>query len=712
MTALMTALITLTLGVGNGLWLDAYELKQPVTVAETGEYTPWVWLPAGESGEISVGDTTLKFSAKKAPKDQPYAWVKGEALTLEAGEQTIKEEGAILSVYLAADAKADPATLQAFHRVQPGPEAVHDRRAHTARHTNTVFTMPHYESKAAWEDFATGLRRRILVATGLYPMPERTPLNAKVFDKIEHEDYTVEKAYFEAFPGFYVTGNLYRPVGKAGPHPGVIAPHGHWADGRLEDGERGSVPARGITLARMGMVVFMYDMIGYNDSMQFEHRWGGNAEKLYGIHPFSMQLWSAIRALDFLETLPEVDKDRLACTGASGGGTQTFAVSAVDERVKVAAPVNMISSTMQGGCLCENAPIIRFENSNMEIGALMAPRPLLMVSATGDWTRETPRVEYPAIRSIYELYGAEKNIESVQMDAPHNYNKDSREAMYRFFGKHLLGGDWSEYTEPDYALESIEALRVFPDNTLPEGSKTADEIIAGRIAEREATAKANPATDDELRAVLADALGVGVPGVNDLRSERTGISELGDLRVEHWIIGRATVGDAVPAILYRATDWDAQDAVILVAEEGKSAFVTDKGPDDRVNKYIADGKAVLCIDLFLSGEHHATGKKTHRYKEGGFMDTFQPTDFANRVQDILTAASFLKARRDMTGHISLDGYDTRAVEATFAAAVDSSLHLNAQVSADEMAGLDWEDDYYSPSLASLGTFDKVIALAR
>ena len=710
MTALMTALITLILGVGNGLWLDTYELKQPVTVSETGEYTPWVWLPAGESGAISVGDRTRKFIAKKAPKDQPYAWVKGEALTLEAGEQTIKEEGAILSVYLTADAKADPATLQDFHRVQPGPEAVHDRRAHTARHTNTVFTMPHFESKAEWEDFATGLRRKVLVATGLYPMPERTPLNAKVFDKIEHDDYTVEKAYFEAFPGFYVTGNLYKPVGKAGPHPGVIAPHGHWADGRLEDGERGSVPARGITLARMGMVVFMYDMIGYNDSMQFEHRWGGNAEKLYGIHPFSMQLWSAIRALDFLETLPEVDKERLACTGASGGGTQTFAVSAVDDRVKVAAPVNMISSTMQGGCLCENAPIIRFENSNMEIGALMAPRPLLMVSATGDWTRETPRVEYPAIRSIYELYGAEKNIESVQMNAPHNYNKDSREAMYRFFGKHLLGGDWSEYTEPDYTLETTEALRVFPDNTLPEGSKTADEIIAGRIAEREATAQANPASDDELREILADALGVAVPGVNDLRSKRTGITELGDLRVERWIISRAAVGDAVPAILYRATGWDAQNAVILVAEKGKVAFTTTDGPDDRVQKHLDAGRAVLCIDLFLSGEHHAADKKTHRYKEGGFMDTFQPTDFANRVQDILTATTFLLARRDLTENIAVESFDTRKVEATFAAAVGNNLRLVSPATPEELAALDWEGDYYSPSLHALGNAEKVLTL--
>src|SRR5690606_37701194 len=149
-------------------------------------------------------------------------------------------------------------------------------------------------------------------------------------------------------------------------------------------------PARHITFARMGIVAFSYDMIGYNDSMQFEHNWGGEKEKLWGLHPFAMQLWSSIRAVDFLSELPDVDPERIAATGASGGGTQTFSLMAVDPRIKVAAPVNMISSTMQGGCLCENAPIIRLNNSNMEIGALMAPRPLLLVSATGDWTRETP----------------------------------------------------------------------------------------------------------------------------------------------------------------------------------------------------------------------------------------------------------------------------------------------------------------------------------
>src|SRR5215472_195530 len=130
-------------------------------------------------------------------------------------------------------------------------------------------------------------------------------------------------------------------------------------------------------------------------------------------------------AIDFLQFLPDVDPERIAMTGASGGGTQTFLLYAVDDRIKWAAPVNMISAIMQGGSPCENAANLRVGVFNVEIGAMMAPRPLLRVAATGDWTRNTPREEYPAIRHIYELYDRAADLEMKQFDAPHNYNRDS-----------------------------------------------------------------------------------------------------------------------------------------------------------------------------------------------------------------------------------------------------------------------------------------------
>ena len=119
----------------------------------------------------------------------------------------------------------------------------------------------------------------------------------------------------------------------------------------------------------------------------------------------------------------------------------------------------------------------------MEIGALMAPRPLLLVSATGDWTRETPRVEYPAVRSIYRLYGVEERLGSEQFDYGHNYNQDSREAVYRFMGKWLLGDPerWGDFAEPDFSVEDDGKLRVFPEGEGPQGYPTSDEIISETI---------------------------------------------------------------------------------------------------------------------------------------------------------------------------------------------------------------------------------------
>ena len=271
-------------------------------------------------------------------------------------------------------------------------------------------------------------------------MPEKTPLNAHVFGRIEREDYTIEKVYFEAYPGFFTTGNLYRPKGMKGPFPGIVSPHGHWGRGRLENSEAGSVPGRCINFAKQGHVIFSYDMVGRCDSgEQIDHAYGGEREALWGLSLMALQLWNGVRAVDFLETLPDVDADRIGCTGASGGGTQTFMLTAIDDRIKVSAPVNMISAHMQGGCLCENAPNLRVDISNIEIGALMAPKPLLLVSATGDWTRNTPTVESPAIRSIYAHFGAEDKVHEVQIDADHNYNKDSREAVYAWFGQMVSG---------------------------------------------------------------------------------------------------------------------------------------------------------------------------------------------------------------------------------------------------------------------------------
>src|SRR5918994_3922121 len=310
------------------------------------------------------------------------------------------------------------------------------------RTLNDRFDPPRFTSAEAWAPRARYIREHILASAGLMPMPERTPLRPVVFGDVPHADYIVSKVYFESLPGFFVTGNLYRPVG-AGPFPAILSPHGHWTYGRLENTPLNSGPGRAIGLARQGFVVFTHDMVGYNDSRQLPHTFGGRRESLWGLSLGGLQLWNAIRALDFLETLPYVRRDGFGVTGESGGGTQTFLLAAVDDRVAVAAPVNMISLHMQGGCLCENLPGLRHDTTNVEIASTIAPRPLLMVSATGDWTKNTMEQEYPAVRSIYTLLGAADRVHAVRIEAEHNYNRSSREAMYAWMAR------WLQQASPD-----------------------------------------------------------------------------------------------------------------------------------------------------------------------------------------------------------------------------------------------------------------------
>jgi len=362
----------------------------------------------------------------------------------------------------------------------------------------------HPASLEEWRGRAAYLREHILASAGLFPLPERTPLDPRVFDERKHEDYTVSKAYFESRPGFFVTGNLYKPIG-AGPFPAVLSPHGHWAYGRLENSEGASVPGRAINLARQGFVVLTYDMIGFNDSRQLTHSFGGPRESLWGLTLAGLQIWNGIRSLDFLESLPEVDRSRIGCTGASGGGTQTFLVAAVDDRVRVAAPVNMISLHMQGGCLCENPPGLRLDTDNVELAATIAPRPLLMVSATGDWTSETMQLEYPEMRRFYALFEAEDRVHAVQMQAQHNYNRQSREEVYAWMARWLKGAPPDvRVTETPFEPDRLRDVLVFFDRPLPAHAVTASELTEGWIASaKRQLREADPLT---LRRALLHAL--------------------------------------------------------------------------------------------------------------------------------------------------------------------------------------------------------------
>lgn len=376
-------------------------------------------------------------------------------------------------------------------------------QAQDLKDLNGFFPFHVPDSLDAWKERKAMLKRRVLVANGLYPLPERTPLKAVVHGKVERPDFTVEKVYFESYPGLHVTGLLFRPANaKPGQKfPAVLSPHGHGGrlqnhgeagvkaridigDEKFADSGRFPKVARCANLARLGCVVLLHDMIGYADNQQLDmqvgHRirevgpnftgrsgWGfysAQAEmRLQSI--FGVQTWNSIRAIDFLQSLPDVDPQRIAVTGGSGGGTQTIMVCAIDDRPIAAFPNGMVSSSMQGGCVCENASLLRIGTGNVELAALFAPKPQGMTAAN-DWTREmlVPGKGFLELKRLYAMYGKPNNVICGDLlRFKHNYNVVTREIMYDWFNTHLQLGHTGAIEEADFRSLTSEEHAVYND---------------------------------------------------------------------------------------------------------------------------------------------------------------------------------------------------------------------------------------------------------
>jgi dienelactone hydrolase len=547
----------------------------------------------------------------------------------------------------------------------------------------THFKMPEYQSRKQWETRRQDLQQQILSAAGLLPQPAKTPLRPKVVRHLEYEDYAIESILLETMPGYFLGGNLYLPLNKKSPAPAVLIPHGHWKRGRLEDQPSYSVPALGINLARQGYIAFAYDMVGFNDTRQTAHSFGGWSETLWGFSPMGLQLWNSIRAVDYVQSRPGVDVHRIAVTGASGGGTQTFLLAAVDDRITAAAPVNMVSAYMQGGDPCEEAPSLRVDTFNVEIAAMMAPRPMLIVSSTHDWTRHTPIEEYPEIKQIYGLYGAAQNVQNAHIDAEHNYNRQSREAVYRFLACHLRSAcPTAGPVDEDVSVPKDEDLLAFPKSGARDLDSYSDVFqswqIAGSLSPQRNDANAQ-------RDALRITIGAKWPAVagGSVRAHQALLSQpdSSDTITGYWIPGKG-----VP--------------VLIVHPSGHAAALRTPA----VAQLQHSGRPVLFLDPHAESKARAQRAVADRY----FLSYNRSLD-AERVQDILTAAAWLSSKG--AGKVEMIGLGNAGVWCVFAAAIAPvPIDLTADLSSFGGSDQDFRDRFFVPGIQRAGGLSAALKL--
>ena len=552
-----------------------------------------------------------------------------------------------------------------------------DSRLQADRHTNTVFPITRFSSREEVEARREDLRFTLRMAAGLYPWPEKTPLNPKFEDVGDYDGYSVKKVMFESRPGLWSTGNLYLPRPLTGKAPAILNVIGHWEEQRLTRCETADYPQQIANFAKMGFVCLVTDMIGKVDSRQLSHEYGGGTKELWNSNGLGVQLWNNIRALDLLCSMPEVDPEKIGVTGASGGGSQTLFLSLLDERIRAAAPINMISLHMQGGCMCENAPGLRRDTDNTEMCAMLAPRPLFLAGSTGDWTKYLETAELPGVLEAYRQYGAEDMVEHFYQDAIHQYNEKTRHRVYSFFARHLMGKD-PAWTEQEITVADLLDLTWFRGEGKAPGFADDDEYFASFKAERSAAAEA--LSDDEKRKMLGWITGIGKNSVKQIpisAGEENGIRITGSV-----ICGDK--GEKLPFVQLIPENWDGKRVCLALGGAGKECLAAAP-----VQKMLEDGMAVVSGDLFRTGEMADCERRIAGSEyDNRFFTTFLYPDDALRAQD---AALLMDAASAMGTELSVwaEGCAARAAVCALALREDVK---EAMLEGDALA-LDGDEAY-------------------
>ena len=625
-----------------------------------------------------------------------------------------------------------------------------DARLGPLKDLNGYFPFPAPGSVQEWEPRRDFARRQLLVSQGLWPMPTKTPLNAVIHGKIDQGEYTIEKVYFESAPGFFVTGNLYRPKNVTGKVPAVVFPHGHWTDARFlnqpekyvreeiasgqerfEQGGRSRFQSMCVQLARMGCVAWQIDALSDSDSKQFSpeiiHKFAKQRPEMnrtegWGLYSpqaeanlqnvMGLQTLNSIRSVDFLLTLPEVDPSRLAVTGSSGGGTQTMLLAATDPRVALSYPVVMVSTAMQGGCSCENASLLRVNFGNVEIAALFAPKPQGMNTAN-DWTKEMATKGFPDLQKLYALYG-KKDYVTLQRGEhfPHNYNAVTRSGFYALLNKHFKLGFEAPIIERDYQPLPKEKLTVW-DDAHPAPKAGDPDFERGLLKwlkddadqQLRAAAKTAEGRDAVLRPAVEAIIGRAYAQAGKVAFPDASTQWRDSHFRTQGRLTNTTYGEEV------AIDWlpptkPTGEVVIWLDDAGKNAArLPDGSLRPELQQLIDRGVGVLTADLFLQDDK--TLKQTRVVKGPrevpAYTFGYNHALFAQRVHDVMTITSYLLSKRDASQpavrKVSLAGFGKMGAVAAAARATAGGAIAKAAVDTGAFRFgqlLDYRDPMFLP----------------
>ncbi len=467
------------------------------------------------------------------------------------------------------------------------------------------------------------VRERMLSALGGFP--EHTPLNARVVGVLDRDGYRLEKVIFESQPQFYVTGNLYLPKSGQPPYPAVLFPLGH---------ERGGKPNSDwqhvlVSLARRGFVAFTWDTLGQGERSQFydmdletsklgetgyttEHTMIGAQCLLAGDNIARYTIWDGIRALDYLLSRREVDPTRVACTGNSGGGTHTAYLSALDDRIGVAAPSCYITSWQRllesiGPQDAEQClpPFLKDGLDHADFIYAFAPKPYIILSAIRDFfSISGARETYAETGHLYSLLGAPEKLILFEADNTHGYSLPRRLAAYDWLGRWLKGSKDAS-PEREVKVDATEDLRCTPSGQVASslGGETVFSLNIKRVEHYRprlvplTNTTAVAANRTEMQREVRRLIAFG-PGTTALNVKPFGRIE-GDGYVIEKLIYESEPGIIVPAALFVPRTSEARKpAVVYVNDKGKSAGATD----GTIQQFVKRGFIVLAIDMRGCGE--------------------------------------------------------------------------------------------------------------